>query len=634
MRATLLLAALPAVLSQTTVPPLTRYDVSSFGAVGNSGWNSCFLNYFLGSDTTVAPNNGVWGAPKDPAGNAKCPTPGPNATTGLCPGGPGTCFINGTCAGPSGCAAWGIAANVSGWFPNTPAPCWANTAPTSYNITPGALSWTGSWPGASSVTYDISDASGNRSVPHFLDYSSILFKDVNGRVQKQNVPPGACLPGNLVNVRTSDVNAFYQATPSVTPTFPAAGVRTSYPNGGNPLYTTSQDLASGAGVTTYTPGTLAASPPSPTGNGQQPPNMGSIRVYFALNYGLRNALDNACDGRNQASTGACVNGGFYVSNLTTALLGDPSKGLGQAKYALIKLCHSPMSTIDRPWRKRSGDAVNNKQCLDVKQLLFGADVEPVNAGAVTALADGSSPMATLGGGAAMLVQPVNAQSSLAVNGGPLVNFTAGTVNGTGFPGPVIAAYTNQLGVPQASPVAFCRPAVDPSSPNGVKYSKALGAAFTNVSDPRMAGTCVMPGTSWKVTKGTNVNLNDPHWYTVDIVFPLDTPKSNYFVRVYALDANFSYLGFGSSATSANLSNTAVQNHFRVDSWAAFKSSGVAGTQSRDIQNGAWGCSLLTVLSGTVWVAWEMHSTRQRKRAALSPMKGEVFQDEVAPAAQS
>lgn len=44
----------------TAHPPTTPvYDLSPFGVVGNSGWNACFLNYFLGSDTTVAPNNGA-----------------------------------------------------------------------------------------------------------------------------------------------------------------------------------------------------------------------------------------------------------------------------------------------------------------------------------------------------------------------------------------------------------------------------------------------------------------------------------------------------------------------------------------------------------------------------------------------
>jgi hypothetical protein len=46
----------------------------------------------------------------------------------------------------------------------------------------------------------------------------------------------------------------------------------------------------------------------------------------ALNYGLRNALDNPYD--STGSNPKYTYGGFYVSNLTTALLGDASKGLG------------------------------------------------------------------------------------------------------------------------------------------------------------------------------------------------------------------------------------------------------------------------------------------------------------------
>lgn len=48
----------------------------------------------------------------------------------------------------------------------------------------------------------------------------------------------------------------------------------------------------------------------------------------ALNYGLRNAIDNPYDSTTVAAGLRAVNGGYYVSNLTTALLGDVSKNLG------------------------------------------------------------------------------------------------------------------------------------------------------------------------------------------------------------------------------------------------------------------------------------------------------------------
>ena len=90
--------------------------------------------------------------------------------------------------------AAGQVANANGYFPGTPAPCWANTAPTSYNLPAGATTYNG---------YSVADASGTTQVPHFLDFGSVLYKDVNGVVHRQAIPPGRCLPGNLVNVKTS-----------------------------------------------------------------------------------------------------------------------------------------------------------------------------------------------------------------------------------------------------------------------------------------------------------------------------------------------------------------------------------------------------------------------------------------------
>jgi hypothetical protein len=124
----------------------------------------------------------------------------------------------------------------------------------------------------------------------------------------------------------------------------------------------------------------------------------------------------------------------------------------------------------------------------------------------------------------------------------------------------------------------------------------------------------MSNASWSVTKGTNVNLNDPAWYAVDIVLSRDMPKGNYFVRVFALDANMNYLGFGSSAGSANLTNTAVQNYFYVDRWASWRSPGVIGGVP-DIQAGAIGCSVMSLVTATVFLVREMRTSRLRRQRA-------------------
>ena len=617
----------------------------------------------------------MWGAPKDPAGNNKCAIPS-DWVNFTCVKTPSGSFIT---AGGSSCTPWtyldstgtvqnmgfginytgtkaasytgspadaaGQVANANGYFPGTPAPCWANTAPTSYNLPAGALTYNG---------YSVADATGTTQVPHFLDFGSVLYKDVNGVVHRQSVPPGRCLPGNLVNVKTSAV-AYNKATMTVLPVFPSAKTM-AYPTGANQIITTSQDTESADGLTVYTPGSKVPTPNLNNGNGGQPATMGAIRVYFALNFGLRNALDNSCDGRNKASAKACVNGGYYVSNLTTALLGDPSKGLGRAKYAVIRLCHSPMSTQDRPWRKKSGDAVNNKQCMDVKQVLFGAETELVENPVPGTTA---TPNAVLGGGGKLMVlEPVNAAQGLAVNDVPLGPYTDGNVDPvTGAPTPVKSGYyiTSAAGVTNfsaPSPVAFCRPlynaslpsGVDPDSSKGVFYFKNASGSFCQKSQfgdntpVPCADNCVMSGSSWSTTKGTNVNLNDPAWYTVDILLPEDMPKGNYFVRVFALDANYSYLGFGSSATSANLTNTATQNYFHgafansflkdmlsrcccfthaslllllaVDRWASWASVAKRGSKIADIRAGAAGCSAMSLLVGAIFTVREIRMSRR------------------------
>ena len=602
------------------------YDLSPFGVVGNSGWNACFLNNLLGSDTTVAPNNGVWGAPKTPAGVAACPTVGWVN---------GTCYANGTAPGGTACTPWSISASVNyastktdsfgatvstanGYFPGTPAPCWANTAPTSYNV--------------SAVAYDVMDATSTTPVPHFLDFSSVLYKDVNGRVHRQQIPPGSCLPGNLINVRTSAIS-YTLPVPTVQPIYPLQR-DIGYPTGANQIYSTTNDAVGGAGLSWYTPRSSQATPAS--SNGPAPATLNTIRVFFALNYGLRNALDNSCDGRTAPTTKACVNGGYYVSNLTTALLGDPSKGLGRATYAVIRLCHSPVSTTDRPWRKKSGDVVNNKQCMDAQQLLYGANTELVQN---PTLGASGAPSATFALGSSIaVIRPLNALSGLAINDVPLTNYTDGNL-GT----PIIPAYvvnkTTTLNMNAPSPVAFCRPLSDPSFPSGVNPDSAKGVyfnaqnlcqqnQFTNNTLVDCPTNCVLSGSSWSVTKGTNVNLNDPAWYSVDIVLSPDTPRGNYFVRVLALDANYNYLGFGSSATSANLTNTASQNYFHITNWAVSSSSAVVGGLA-DIRAGAAGCSAMSLLVSTAFFIREVRAGRRRKAAAAASATA-VMEDDGAP----
>ena len=590
----------------------------TLGGRGDCDGSPC-LTFFSGrSDTTIAPNNGVWGAPKNPAGTPMCPTVGWVN---------GSCSPNGVAPGGGNCTPWNITASINyagtkldnfgvnvstanGYFPNSPAPCWANTAPTSYDV--------------SAVTgYSIMDATGTSPVPHFLDFSSVLFKDVNGEVHRQKVPAGACLPGNLVNVRTSAFS-YTVANPAVKPVYPPSNA-VAYPTGANQIYTTTNDAVSGEGLTTYTPRSQQATPNSST-NGGQPATLDTIRVYFALNFGLRNALDNACDGRIGKTTKSCVNGGYYVSNLTTALLGDDSKGLGRATYAVIRLCHSPMSTTDRPWRKKSGDAVNNKQCMDVKQLLFGANTELI---AAPLSASNATPNAVLAIGSSLaVIRPMNAVSGIAVNDVPLSNYTDGNVSSSVISFYKVNKTTGPANAP--SPVAFCRPlsnssfasGVDPDSSKGVFFNASKLCQqnqFTNNTPVDCASNCVMSGGSWSVTKGTNMNLNDPAWYTVDIILPADMPRGNYFVRVFALDANLNYLGFGSSATSANLTNTASQNYFHVANWASTSSTGVRGGDAlADIRAGAAGCSAMSLLVATIFLVREIRASRSRRANSLAP----------------
>jgi hypothetical protein len=335
-------------------------------------------------------------------------------------------------------------------------------------------------------------------------------------------------------------------------------------------------------------------------------------------------------GANATSGKKYVNGGYYVSNLTTALLGDDSKNLGvrcaalprsrrvprcqlalavltwrarphaqRAYLAEIKLCYAPMSILDRSWRKKYGDAV-------VRGARRGTRGHPRSA-PDAARAAPARPQRNKQ--CLQLIKrfvPEPATTGLAVNDVPL-------------PGYVNPA-TNQ---PAASPVAFCRPGVNASFPSGVhpERTPASGAAQYDaaVNNAAVNGpgvldkNCVLAGESWKVTKGNNVNNSDPDWYAVDYEFPVDTPTAVYFVRVFVRDIHGNYLGFGSSATSANLTNANAQNFFRVKGWNPLRSHAVRGASVYDIEAGAIGCSLATVFCGAAFFAVEHIKAKRAAR---------------------
>lgn len=125
-------------------------------------------------------------------------------------------------------------------------------------------------------------------------------------------------------------------------------------------------------------------------------------------------------------------------------------------------------------------------------------------------------------------------------------------------------------------------------------------------------------------QGNNYNLSDPDWYSVTYVIPQDVPTATYFVRVFALDANGNYLGFGSSATSANLTNNNAQNFFKVQGYNAFGSSTMRGSSIPDIQAGAIGCSIMTVTLGTSYFLWEY--IKNKRDAARRPAPTDVVTD--------
>ena len=77
-----------------------------------------------------------------------------------------------------------------------------------------------------------------------------------------------------------------------------------------------------------------------------------------------------------------------------------------------------------------------------------------------------------------------------------------------------------------------------------------------------------------------------------------------------MDENYNYLGFGSSATSANLTNTATQNYFHVDRWASWASVAKRGSNIADIRAGAAGCSAMSLLVGAIFMVREIRMSRR------------------------
>jgi hypothetical protein len=283
-------------------------------------------------------------------------------------------------------------------------------------------------------------------------------------------------------------------------------------------------------------------------------------------------------------------------------LADAAPHLACAQRAVtaeVKLCFAPMSTYDRKWRKKSGDAKVSQRrahalqparlhacsgapaaslhlaCVRCAYTRRPADRHPrtrasqLNKQCLTKIAEFAPPMAVTGLAVSDVAYPPN-----------LVN-----------------------GVPAISPIKFCRPLADPTFANGVN---PLGNVTALPLD------CVKSGQSWKMTKPSNYDLTDPDWYNVTFTFGDNTAKGVYFVRVFAKDANGSYIGFGSSAGSANLTNNNAQNYFKADPFDAVHSYGKNGEHSFDIQAGAIGCSVMTISMGTAYFVYEF---LKEKRAA-------------------
>jgi hypothetical protein len=78
---------------------------------------------------------------------------------------------------------------------------------------------------------------------HFLDFRTILLKRKHGVITRETVPAGACLPGNLINVRTS-ANSY--PTQISTPASPILNAKAS-------LYTTTADYVANPDLSVYQP---------------------------------------------------------------------------------------------------------------------------------------------------------------------------------------------------------------------------------------------------------------------------------------------------------------------------------------------------------------------------------------------
>ena len=163
---------------------------------GTSGWIGCYLDYPLGSSVVANP---VWGKP-DGKNTAACPS--------------GTYTYNGVA--------------------DTPAPCWAKTQPNA-------------WGSSTQPTPAVTSTFQGVQVPHFLDFSSILRKDTHNQVFRVPVRPGACLPGNMVNVRTSA--ASFPALAAAPTNYASSAFMDAKMN----VYTTTADDITNGMLTQYTP---------------------------------------------------------------------------------------------------------------------------------------------------------------------------------------------------------------------------------------------------------------------------------------------------------------------------------------------------------------------------------------------
>jgi hypothetical protein len=101
------------------------------------------------------------------------------------------------------------------------------------------------WGAGSTIAPDFTKATPS-SLPngtHFLDFTTILLKRKHGVITRESVPTGACLPGNLINVRTSANSYPSQIS---TPASPIMNAKAS-------LYTTTADNIANPDLSVYQP---------------------------------------------------------------------------------------------------------------------------------------------------------------------------------------------------------------------------------------------------------------------------------------------------------------------------------------------------------------------------------------------